>query len=915
MTKKEAKDQIKRLIAKYEKLTPIQRKKYNEATTRKDFILPLFHALGWDVYNNFNSNEVVEEESVVEGTVDYTFRLNDIPQFLLEAKALKVDLDKIQWAKQAESYAWNMGIDWVILTDFEGLKLFNAEWKKEVPRPNLEFTYKEYLTRFDDLWLFSRESFQKGLLNKEAEKWGIKSKRMMVTEKLAKDLTKWREKLFNNLYQWNEGKYTEEEIDEAVQRILDRFIFIRSCEDRGIEEKKLWPAFKKWESDKVCYNFMKALRPIFKEFDEKYNSNLFTPHFCEDLDTEGQAFSDVINDLYGDKELGVKYNFAVIKPDILGAVYEQYLGHLLEKAKESKLAEKTKRKRQGIYYTPTFIVDYIVENTLGKLIKEKSLIEIENLKILDPACGSGSFLIKAFDVLDKKIKEERNSRTSSDHAYRKYRILTNNLYGVDLDDQAIEITRLNLLLKALEPKHKLPLLSENTKVGNSLISGTENELKKYFGKDWRKKKPFNWEKEFPDVFEGKNPGFDVIIGNPPWGADIDDLIEYFEDHYPHSTKQHKDIFKVFIEKAINLLKDGGIFGFIVPNTILLQPRFQDIREFLNQYQLLYIVNLGEKVFKGVEAPSCIIICRKLPKTKDSEVKILDLSYSKDNEHRAKKLLLPEYSKIKQSLYESSPGNAFIMYFKEIKKDEVMLGEILDCRDAGIKYQRIGVGMREKGKNDLAKRLFYEGFKMHNNDKKFIIGKDIDRYYVNLNKNRYLRADYKKFLKKNEIVYFNKKYFEKRMKILWRQTSDIIRACIVRRIWFANTLQVGVLKDEYKDKINLYYILALLNSKYLNYLYAQIVKESGRVFPQVKLSKIKQLPIKIVSKKKQIPLVKLAKKMLKLNKELQKITEKSDKWYKIKKEIEKTDKLIDQKVYKLYELTEEEIKIVENSSQL
>ncbi len=362
----------------------------------------------------------------------------------------------------------------------------------------------------------------------------------------------------------------------------------------------------------------------------------------------------------------------------------------------------------------------------------------------------------------------------------------------------------------------------------------------------------------------------MIIGNPPWGADIDDDIKYYEEHFPNSTQHHKDIYKIFIEKAINLLAEGGIFGFIVPNTILLQPRFKDIREYLNKFKLLYIINLGEKVFEGVEAPSCIIICQKSKRPKSHKVRILDLSFSKDNEFKADELRNPKYAELEQSIYGGNPDNAFVTYYRERNKDELSLGEILDCKDAGIKYQRINVGMREKGKNDLAERLFYEGERKSEKDYKYIIGKDLDRYSLHPLIGRYMKQNYKELLKNNEIVYFNKKYFDNEEKILWRQTSDIIRACIVGKVWFGNTLQVGISSPKYKGKIDLYYILVLINSKYLNYLYAQLVKETGRVFPQVKLSKIKQIPIKIISKKEQIPLVKLADKMLKLNKKIQKL---------------------------------------------
>ena len=235
MREKEAREEIQKIISRYKRLSPVQIKNYNEATTRKDFVLPLFHALGWDTSNQFGFNEVIEEAPAIQGAVDYSFKLNNIPQFLLEAKALKIDLDKIEWAEQAINYAWNMGIDWVVLTDFEGLKLFNAEEKVDIPRPILDLSYKDYLNKFDDLWLLSKESLEKGELDNQIGRF-IKIKRAEVTERLAKDLVEWRQELFHNFLGYNEDK-PEYDIDEAVQRILDRFIFIRSCEDRGFEEK------------------------------------------------------------------------------------------------------------------------------------------------------------------------------------------------------------------------------------------------------------------------------------------------------------------------------------------------------------------------------------------------------------------------------------------------------------------------------------------------------------------------------------------------------------------------------------------------------------------------------------------------------------------------------------------------------
>ena len=194
VSKPEAKGKIKNLIERYEQVKKShQRPKYDEANTRKDFIMPLFQALGWDVHSEIVEREVVEEANAIKGKVDYSFRLNDIPQFLLEAKSLKTNLDRPEWAKQSVTYGWNKGIPWVVLTNFEKLKLFNSEWKMTEPRPNLDLSYQDYLEKFDYLWLLSKEAFESNELDKLLSQLGITAKRVNVNEKLAEDLVRWRD--------------------------------------------------------------------------------------------------------------------------------------------------------------------------------------------------------------------------------------------------------------------------------------------------------------------------------------------------------------------------------------------------------------------------------------------------------------------------------------------------------------------------------------------------------------------------------------------------------------------------------------------------------------------------------------------------------------------------------------------------
>ncbi len=452
------KQEIRKLVEKYNKVVEEKRVgKYNEEMTKKDFILPLFRALGW---NTEDSNEVTAEEKISKKRVDYGFRINGIPKFFLEAKALKEDLDNPKFIEQAINYAWHKGCTWAVLTDFESVKIFNAEWKTSNPLQSHLKTipYQEFLERFSELWLLSRESFEQGLIDKEAEKWGKKTKKISVDKQLLADFTRFRELLSKNIMKLNQNKnITEEELDESIQRILDRLIFIRNCEDRELEAKTLISSFREWES-RGRGQLIKSLREVFAYFDEQYNSKIFAKHLCDSLDIDNEVLHEIIEGLYFTKDKSVSYDFSAIEADVLGNIYEQYLGHILKKSeKRAKLTEShARRKEQGIYYTPTYIVDYIVRNTLGELLKDKK-VDLEKIRVLDPACGSGSFLIKAFDVLNEYYaKHDKNySQTQIDFETSmpfttKIKILKNNIFGVDLDKQAVEIAQLNLLLKIAE---------------------------------------------------------------------------------------------------------------------------------------------------------------------------------------------------------------------------------------------------------------------------------------------------------------------------------------------------------------------------------------------------------------------------------------------------------------------------------
>jgi len=407
-SRSEAKAKIKELIEKYElAVSAGQVGKYTEEETKKDFILPLFECLGWDIYDR---NEVSAEESQSSGRVDYGFYLNGRIKFYLEAKPLKADLHREDYANQAVRYSWNKGVSWAILTDFESIKIFNAQDIEKALGDKLyfEIKYKEFLERFDQLWLLSKEAFVTDLIDKEATRVGKKLQKVPVTELLYKDLNECRKILTNYLGQWN-PEVSKDLLDEGVQKLLDRLIFIRVAEDRKIEQNILTPLINQWRTivGKNTPQLYESMAVKFRELDDIYNSNLFSPHPFEKWEDDGGGLEKVIKILHG-KSGYYEYDFSVMPADVLGSVYENYLGHKLSQSKKGLTLDKTanKRKEQGIYYTPIFIVDYIVRNALKPVLdKCRSINDLKKIKVLDSACGSGSFLIKALEVIAEKYKD------------------------------------------------------------------------------------------------------------------------------------------------------------------------------------------------------------------------------------------------------------------------------------------------------------------------------------------------------------------------------------------------------------------------------------------------------------------------------------------------------------------------------
>jgi hypothetical protein len=799
-----AKRIIQELVVSYQQVVSKGKKdQFSEADVGSKFILPFLEALGWDIKN---IDEVKEQKRTLTGPVDYSLSLFGKPKLVVEIKRFDEHLDGYRvvrgvqesFPEQAIRYAWHLKLDWVVLSNFEETRLYYSHVRNAEDGLVFSFRFNEYLddANFSKLWVLSKESISLG----ELDRYERRRVRRDVDEEILKDLIEGRQMLVSNVRRIN-PTLSIDQVNESTQKILNRLIFIRSCEDRLIiPGESLWTQFETWQKtaiDKSVRTLMMDLRNMFRDFDAVYNGKLFEPHVCEDLKIDNGLLEELVKRLY-------KYNFDWIPVDVLGNAYELYIGTII-KEKQGALKPEEEvtlvedpaiRKKHGIYYTPTPIVDFIVQHTLGELLRKcETPNQVSKVKVIDPACGSGSFLIRAFDYLHEwHSRYNRKIQESSDlpmldkligndlvDAVKK-RILLDNLYGVDLDPQAVDIVILNLGLKSIERGEGLPYINDHVRCGNSLIGAfgstlgevarekleeiqrvreavKDLELKMSFDKDTHErtryrrerdgliaeqetlkarltedlnerigklvafeeigaKHPLHWIVEFPEVFQ--EGGFDVVIANPPYYnlQTINDEREkeWLRKAFPDIFTGESDIHYFFYARGVQMLKEGGLLGFISSRYFMEAAHAEPFRRFIQDHvKIKLILDFGSvvKVFKDATINTVVTILEKCSNQGEREknqikvVKVADWKRDIDSlmEHVAAHLDENDYSdpfisvfefpqsKLNSSVWVMTPRTAEDLIVK-IRQKGTALSEICHI------YMGIESGLDTIGKDHL-----------------------------------------------------------------------------------------------------------------------------------------------------------------------------------------------------------------------
>lgn len=606
---------------------------YNETQLRADFLDPLFELLGWDIKNSqaksTNEREVLLEEPLKEAArlstkkPDYTFRLFSLRKFFLEAKkpAVRINSDT-ESAKQIRRYGFTAKLKISVLSNFEYLAIYDCSEKVEVG-DNIHkcriklYHYTEYEDCFEELLQYlGRDSVYSGHYDEVWSHIEDKIKQFGVDKLFLGQINNWRLKLGSAFYSIIPD-ITESLLNDLAQSYLNSIIFLRVCEDRNIEE---YQTLLNYANDQDFH----ALIRKFQAADKKYNSGLFSqPYKKEMIENSQSVFWEIIKHLYYPEST---YSFSVFTSDILGNIYEIFIAKKLTIADgRIILQDKPENLDRDVVATPTNIVQDILRLSLKKYLENKTADEILKTKVADIACGSGAFLLEAFQTMcdlaiDFYIQNDTSVlKPTAVNSYKlpydlKRHLLEHCIFGIDKDYNAVQACRFGLLSKLLEEEDVnslvgfvpiLPDLENNIVYGNSLVAAENcsEDLSSLIN---------------PYDFGDKK--FDVLIGNPPYMSTEDmknitpDELPIYKEMYKSAYKQF-DKYYLFIERGCQLLSDGGYLGYIVPSKFTKVGAATKLRDMLAKEQLVeQIISFGaNQVFGGKTNYTCLLLISKIKK--------------------------------------------------------------------------------------------------------------------------------------------------------------------------------------------------------------------------------------------------------------------------------------------------------------
>jgi len=978
-----------------ENIKLLKEENYQEGFLREIFV----QVLGYTINPDKNYNLTTEYKNETDSKkADGAILQNRNAIGVIELKSTKtVNLESI--TTQAFNYKNHQsGCKYVITSNFEKLRFYidNAtEWEEF----NL-FTMTE-----DEFKLFYLLLNSKNLLSGVPQKIKEESRlhEESISDKLYKDYSRFKHKIYNNLVK-NNPQYNRLLLFKKSQKLLDRILFILFAEDSGLVPPNAisrivdqWKQLKALEEEKPLYSrFVKFFNHLnightYEDYTlPAYNGGLFSEdEILDNVKIDDEVLLDDILNLSA-------YDFSTeVDVNILGHIFEHSLTEIEEFTAELEGnlvdREKTKRKKEGIFYTPKYITKYIVENTVGTLCNEKkkelrldkideTILEnsrttrgkltkkaedvfnnldkyreyILSLKILDPACGSGAFLNQALEYLISEhrwIDEHKSALLQEGFIISEYEkdIVENNLYGVDINEEAVEIAKLSLWLRTAKKGRKLSTLSNNIKCGNSLIDDPEVAGEK----------AFVWDEEFKEIMS--SGGFDVVIGNPPYVFAREKISQLEKDFYNlkyNSAKYQINTYLLFMEKTIDLIRNNGAYGLIVPNAWLMVYSGEGLRKYiLDTSKLNQIINLEGYSFEGVSVETIIILARK-EKVKDNEFKIL-LSEGTGFKYSHKR---------NQSDYQNNDNLEFRVFLDDessllinkVKQNTLPLDNVLKVK-AGLKAYEKGKGTPKQTAQDVKDRPYDFNHKFDDSTFKYLEGKDVKRYSIDWSGTYLKYGEHLAAPRTFDLFNCNKIIIRE---ITSKYPHSVI-ATFSSDTYLFNMSNIVIIERDEK-KANLKYVLALLNSAIMSYYFIKNTAKSVRkLFPKIILKDLRLFPIKDISLNEQKPYIERVERMLELNKqfqkekntflnrvkdnfEIEKTTKKLDTFYefdfkifvtelkkqkinltlkqqdeweeyfndyknqinRLQTEIDKTDKEIDVMVYKLYDLTYEEVKIVD-----